>query len=80
MPPHDLLMRGRFDLQPATTEAVKRAEADFQQAIDIDPNYAEAYLGLACRAGESGDAIRLGLEYSRARASIGAYGSSECEG
>jgi serine/threonine-protein kinase len=34
-------------MQAANTDAVKRAEAEFQHAIDLDPNYAQAYLELA---------------------------------
>lgn len=44
---HDFVIKGRFDLQQANTEGVKRAEADFQHAIDADPNYAVAYVELA---------------------------------
>ncbi len=44
---HDFVVKGRFDLQEGTTGGVKRAEADFQQAIDADPNYAAAYIELA---------------------------------
>lgn len=43
----ELVVKGRFDLQPGTMEGVKRAEADFQHAIDVDPKYAVAYLELA---------------------------------
>ncbi len=63
---HDLVMKGRFDLQPATTDGVRRAEADFQRAIDIDPDYAQAYLELAtaklAEAGARGSIYRTELE------------------
>lgn len=44
---HDFVVKGRFDLQPGTTSAVRRAEAEFQRAIDADPDYADAYVNLA---------------------------------
>jgi tetratricopeptide (TPR) repeat protein len=43
---HDYLMKGRYAMQPMTTEALQQAEADFQRAIDLDPQYALAYLYL----------------------------------
>ena len=43
----DFVIKGRFDLQQATTAAVQRAESEFQRAIDTDPGYAVAYLELA---------------------------------
>ena len=42
----DYFLRGRYETQQMTTEAYQRAEADFQNAIDLDPAYAEAYLDL----------------------------------
>jgi tetratricopeptide (TPR) repeat protein len=43
---HDLVLKGRFEAQQMTTEALKQAEGDFQRAIDLDPQYAAAYLEL----------------------------------
>jgi adenylate cyclase len=44
---HDWFLRGRYDQQQVTPESMTQAELDFQQAIDKDPEYAAAYLGLA---------------------------------
>jgi adenylate cyclase len=40
-------MKGRYELQQSTPQSVSRAEADFQHAIDLDPDYAGAYAALA---------------------------------
>ena len=44
---NEFLMKGRYDLQQVTPESVTQAQLDFQHAIDKDPEYAPAYLGLA---------------------------------
>jgi TolB-like protein len=44
---HELYMKGRYDLQEVTPESITRAELDFQHAIDKDPLYGPAYVGLA---------------------------------
>jgi len=44
---HDFYLKGRYDVQQVTPEAMQQAESDYQQAIDKDPQYAQAYLGLA---------------------------------
>jgi serine/threonine protein kinase/TolB-like protein/Flp pilus assembly protein TadD len=44
---HDLVIKARYDIQQMTTESVTRAEAEYRRAIDLDPEYAAAYLGLA---------------------------------
>jgi len=43
---HDYAMKGRYEMLPMTTEALQQAQADFQRAIDLDPEYALAYLYL----------------------------------
>jgi serine/threonine-protein kinase len=43
---HDLFLKGRYELQQLTPASLNLAEADFQQAIDLDPAYAAAYAGL----------------------------------
>jgi TolB-like protein len=43
---HDYVMKGLYESQKLTTEALAQAEADFQHAIDLDPQYARAYLQL----------------------------------
>jgi TolB-like protein/Flp pilus assembly protein TadD len=44
---HDFYLKGRYQVQQVTPEAMTQAESDFQHAIDKDPQYAEAYLALA---------------------------------
>jgi TolB-like protein/Flp pilus assembly protein TadD len=44
---HDLVIKARYEMQQMTTESVTRAETEYQRAIDLDPEYAAAYLGLA---------------------------------
>jgi serine/threonine protein kinase/tetratricopeptide (TPR) repeat protein len=43
---HDYVMKGIYEAQKLTPEALAEAEADFQRAIDLDPQYARAYLQL----------------------------------
>jgi serine/threonine protein kinase/Flp pilus assembly protein TadD len=43
---HDYLMKGRYEMQQMTTGFLNQAGADFQHAIDLDPQYALAYLDL----------------------------------
>ena len=44
---YQLYLKGRFYLNKRNEESLKRGVAYFQQAIDIDPQYALAYSGLA---------------------------------
>lgn len=44
---HELYLKGRYFWFKRTAEDLKKAANYFQQAIDIDPNYALAYVGLA---------------------------------
>jgi serine/threonine-protein kinase len=44
---YEFLMKARYDMQQMTTESLARAESGYQRAIDLDPEYAAAYLGLA---------------------------------
>jgi serine/threonine protein kinase/tetratricopeptide (TPR) repeat protein len=44
---HDLVMKGRYEMQRMSTEALDRAAADFQRAIELDPQYALAYMDLS---------------------------------
>lgn len=43
---HDLVMKGRFEMQGMSTDALDRAGEDFRRAIDLDPQYALAYYDL----------------------------------
>jgi DNA-binding winged helix-turn-helix (wHTH) protein/TolB-like protein/Tfp pilus assembly protein PilF len=44
---YQLYMKGRFFWNKRTVDGVKKSLEYFQQAIDADPGYAEAYVGLA---------------------------------
>ncbi|NIM18695.1 MAG: protein kinase [Candidatus Latescibacteria bacterium] len=44
---HELYLRGKFHYFKYTKEELEKADDYFQQAIEIDPNYAQAYAGLA---------------------------------
>ena len=45
-------LKGRYYWNKRTAESIQKAEPFFQQAIDIDPEYAAAYSGLAdCNSG-----------------------------
>jgi serine/threonine-protein kinase len=44
---YQLYQRGRFHVFKITTPEIQKGIANFQQAIEIDPNYALAYAGLA---------------------------------
>lgn len=44
---YDSYLRGRSFWNQRTPEGLKQAVAHFQRAIDLDPDYAEAYSGLA---------------------------------
>jgi tetratricopeptide (TPR) repeat protein len=44
---YHLYIKGRYHLNKRLTPAIERAADFFQQAIDVDPDYALAYVGLA---------------------------------
>ena len=44
---HEAYLQGRYHWQRGTEEQFREAKADFEQAIQIDPTYALAYVGLA---------------------------------
>ncbi|HEX4229224.1 MAG TPA: hypothetical protein VHZ07_11175 [Bryobacteraceae bacterium] len=43
---HDYLVKARYDLQQMTPQSLAHAETEYQRAIDLDSQYAAAYLGL----------------------------------
>jgi serine/threonine-protein kinase len=43
---HDSVLQARYDMQQMTTESLTRAETEYRHAIDVDPEYAAAWLGL----------------------------------
>ncbi|MCH7895250.1 MAG: tetratricopeptide repeat protein, partial [Proteobacteria bacterium] len=57
---YDAFSRGKLLLPNRTTAALKQAEDAFREAIALDPEYAEAYIGLA-------DTLRLQVDYSGLR-------------
>src|SRR5580704_4719911 len=44
---YSLYLKGRYYWDKRTTDSLAKSKVYFQQAIDKDPNYAEAYVGLA---------------------------------
>jgi TolB-like protein/Tol biopolymer transport system component/Tfp pilus assembly protein PilF len=58
---YSLYLRGRFSWNKRTTEDVIRAIRYFEEAIDLDPNYALAYTGIADCYSASGFSYDLGL-------------------
>jgi serine/threonine-protein kinase len=44
---YQLYLRGRFHMFKLTPEEINEGIGDFQKAIDLDPNYALAYVGLS---------------------------------
>ncbi len=44
---YELYLKGRYDWAKRTAQSLKRAIEQFQRAVDKDPNYALAYVGLA---------------------------------
>ena len=59
-------MKAQYDMQQRTTESLTRAETEYRHAIDLDPEYATAYLGLGNvqynRAGDTGLYVRTEVE------------------
>ncbi len=51
---HHLFLKGRFFLHKRTEEAMRRAIECFSQAIEEDPEYALAYVGIADSCGHLG--------------------------
>ena len=44
---HEAYLRGRYFWNQRTAESIRTAISEFQRAVDLDSNYAEAYSGLA---------------------------------
>jgi TolB-like protein/Tfp pilus assembly protein PilF len=44
---YDLYIKGRYHLNKRLTETTEKAAEYFQKALDLDPSYASAYVGLA---------------------------------
>lgn len=58
---YSLYLRGRFFSNKRTSEAVTRAIRYFEEAIDLDPNYALAHTGIADCYNAAGFSYDLGL-------------------
>jgi TolB-like protein/Tfp pilus assembly protein PilF len=58
---YSLYLHGRFSWNKRTTEDVMRAIRYFEEAINLDPNYALAYTGIADCYSASGFSYDLGL-------------------
>lgn len=43
---YDSVLQARYDMQQMTPESLTRAETKYRHAIDVDPEYAAAWLGL----------------------------------
>ena len=71
---HELVMRARYDMQQWTTESLTRAGTEYQHAIDLDPEYPAAYLGLGSaewgKAGANGLYVRTDAERNSAERSF----------
>jgi serine/threonine protein kinase/Tfp pilus assembly protein PilF len=65
-----LYLRGRHQLEKRNVEAVRQAKAHFEQALDLDPSFARAWVGLgdAFSALTSLAALRAADGYRRSRA------------
>jgi len=44
---HELYLKGRYFWNKRTDDGVRKAVEYFQQAVDLDPNYPQGYIGLA---------------------------------
>jgi serine/threonine protein kinase/tetratricopeptide (TPR) repeat protein len=63
---HEAYLRGRYHWSQMTEEELKKARAYFEQAIEIDPNYAPPYAGLADYYAESYELpFQIGLQKAR---------------
>ena len=58
---HELYLKGRFFWNKRTADDLRKSIEYFNQAIEKDPNYAQAYAGLADR----GSCSRLSMEARR---------------
>ncbi len=60
---HDLYMRGQFEKNKVSAEGLKHAEEFFQQALKLDPDYAQAHAGLAFAYDMQADVYAPSHEY-----------------
>jgi TolB-like protein/Tfp pilus assembly protein PilF len=68
---NDWMMKGRYEMQLGTPQALARAATDFQTAIDVDPGYAAAYAALGVvKYNQSGARVGLRTETERRESEV----------
>ncbi|HEV3206288.1 MAG TPA: protein kinase, partial [Terriglobales bacterium] len=77
---YQLYLKGRYYAEKFTQEGVKKGIDYFRQAIDLDPNYALAYGGLAFAYSDGDDDFFLSPHDSMPRASEAAKKALELDG
>ena len=77
---YQLYLKGRYYAEKFTKEGVKKGIEYFRQAIDLDPNYALAYDGLAFAYSDGDDDFFLSPHDSMPRASEAAKKALELDG
>ena len=77
---YQLYLKGRYYAEKFTQEGVKKGIEYFRQAIDLDPNYALAYGGLAFAYSDGDDDFFLSPHDSMPRASEAAKKALELDG
>ena len=60
---HDLYLRGQFEKNKLTPQGLERALTYFQSALKLDPNYAQAYAGVAFSYDILADVYKPSHEY-----------------
>jgi TolB-like protein/Flp pilus assembly protein TadD len=76
---HELYLRGRFAWNKRTEEDLRRAVAFFQDAIELDPDYAQAYSGLADACVVLGNLGAMAAGEVRSRARVAAERALELD-
>lgn len=66
---HDLYLRGKYHYFKLTKKELEKANEYFQQAIEVDPNYAQAYAGLAASYEYLSWASHLPLDEAKSKTS-----------
>ena len=67
---HEAYLRGRYLWNQRTSQSMRNALAEFERAVELDPEYAEAYSGLADSYALV-DLYRQGPDLGMAHASLG---------
>ena len=77
---YELYLKGRYYAEKFTQDGVKKGIEYFRQAIDLDPNYALAYAGLAFAYSDGDDDFFLSPHDSMPRASEAAKKALDLDG